>query len=79
MREGIEEQEADAFANNELISAKDWQRFKEKITGMNPYAVGPKIRAFAEEHQIHPAIVLGRYQHDYNIYDNGRGFDRSIN
>ena len=79
MKEGIEEQEADAFANNELISAKDWQRFKEKITGMNPYAVGPKIRAFAEEHQIHPAIVLGRYQHDYNIYDNGRGFDRSIN
>ena len=27
---------------------------------------------------INPAIVLGRYQHEFNVYDNGRGFDRSI-
>lgn len=79
MKDGIEEQEADSFANNGLIPAKDWQLFKERNMGENPYQMGPKIRAFANEHQIHPAIVLGRYQHDYNIYDNGRGFDRSIN
>lgn len=79
MKEGLEEQEADTFANNQLIPAKDWQRFKEKISGINPYSIGPMLRRFAEEHQIHPAIVLGRYQHDYNIFDNGRGFDRSIN
>ncbi len=78
MKEGLEEQEADTFANNQLIPAKDWQRFKEKISGINPYSIGPMLRRFAEEHQIHPAIVLGRYQHDYNIFDNGRGFDRSI-
>lgn len=78
-KEGIEEQEADAFANNELIPAKDWQLFKEKNAGVNPYMMGAKIRDFALQHQIHPAIVLGRYQHDFNIYDNGRGFDRSIN
>ena len=79
MKEGLEEQEADTFANNQLIPAKDWQRFKEKYSLVNPYSIGPRLREFAEEHQIHPAIVLGRYQHDYNIFDNGRGFDRSIN
>lgn len=79
MKEGIEEQEADTFANNVLIPAKDWQLFKEKNYGESPYAIGAKLRTFAYEHQIHPAIVLGRYQHDYNIYDNGRGFDRTIN
>ena len=79
LREGIEEQEADGFANNVLIPPKDWQLFKEKYRGVNPYSIGSELRAFAIEHQIHPAIVLGRYQHDYNVYDNGRGFDRSIN
>lgn len=78
MKESLEEQEADAFANNTLIPAKEWQLFKERYSGINAYAIGPKLRSFAAEHQIHPAIVLGRYQHDYNIFDNGRGFDRSI-
>lgn len=78
MKGGVEEQEADTFANNQLIPAKEWQRFKEKISGINPYAIGPMLREFAKEYHIHPAIVLGRYQHDYNIFDNGRGFDRSI-
>lgn len=79
MKEGLEEQEADAFANSQLIPAKDWQFFKERNSGVSPYEMGPRLRNFATEHQIHPAIVLGRFQHDYNIYDNGRGFDRSIN
>ena len=79
MKEGLEEQEADAFANSQLIPSRDWQLFKENYLGVNPYLMGTKIRMFALDHQIHPAIVLGRYQHDNNIYDNGRGFDRSIN
>ena len=79
MKEGLEEQEADLFANGQLIPAKDWQLFKERNAGVSPYEMGPRLRTFAKEHQIHPAIVLGRFQHDYNIYDNGRGFDRSIN
>lgn len=78
LREGIEEQEADTFANNQLIPAKDWQFFKEKNLGISPYDMSSKLRLFAQEHQIHPAIVLGRYQHDYQVYDNGRGFDRAI-
>ena len=67
------------FANNHLIPAKEWQLFKERNRDVNPYAIAAKLREFAHQYQIHPAIVLGRYQHDFNIYDNGRGFDRSIN
>lgn len=78
-KESIEEIEADTFAKNKLIRPREWQMFKTKVKGMSPYAVASHIRAFALENDIHPAIVLGRYQHDFNVYDNGRGFDRSIN
>ena len=78
-KESIEEIEADTFAKNTLISPREWQIFKTRVKGMSPYAVASQIRAFALENGIHPAIVLGRYQHDFNVYDNGRGFDRSIN
>lgn len=79
IKDNVEEQEADMFANNHLIPAKEWQLFKERNRDVNPYAITSKLREFAHQFQIHPAIVLGRYQHDFNIYDNGRGFDRSIN
>lgn len=78
MKDSIEEKEADTFARMSLIPVKDWQMFKERNAGVNPYAMSSRIREFAHKHQIHPAIVLGRYQHDFSIYDNGRGFDRSI-
>ena len=79
VKDSIEEKEADTFARMSLIPANEWQMFKERNAGVNPYAMPSRIREFAHKHQIHPAIVLGRYQHDFNIYDNGRGFDRSIN
>ena len=78
IKDNIEEQEADIFANNSLIPAKEWQIFKEHNRNFSHYAVAGKIREFAHLHHIHPAIVLGRYQHDFKVYDNGRGFDRSI-
>ena len=78
LKDSIEEKEADVFANNVLLPAKEWQLFKEENARTNPYKMGSRIRAFANEHKIHPAIVLGRYQHDFNVYDNGRGFDRAI-
>ena len=78
-KESIEELEADNFAKNTLIRPRNWQIFKTKIKGLSPYAVANHIRTFALENRIHPSIVLGRYQHDFNVYDNGRGFDRSIN
>lgn len=75
----LEEQQADAFANAQLIPPLDWQIFKAKYEGLSPYAMGPHIRAFSEAHKIHPSIILGRYQHDYKVFDNGRGIERSIN
>lgn len=74
-----EEKEADTFANDHLIPNRDWQLFKAAYSSMSPYAMGPKIRAFAEQRKIHPSIVLGRYQHDFKVFDNGRGIERSIN
>ena len=74
-----EEQEADAFANAQLIPSKDWQTFKATYSHLNPYAIVPKLKVFSEIHGIHPSIVLGRYQHDYGVHDNGRGIVRSIN
>lgn len=74
-----EEREADTFANDHLIPNRDWQLFKAAYASTSPYAMGPKIRAFAEQRKIHPSIVLGRYQHDFKVFDNGRGIERSIN
>ena len=74
-----EEQEADAFARAQLIPPTDWQLFKAANSYTNPYAMSPKIREFADKHQIHPSIVLGRYQYDTQVFTNGRGIERSIN
>lgn len=74
-----EEQEADAFAKAQLIPSTDWQFFRAANARTNPYAMGTKIREFADEHRIHPSIVLGRYQYDFQVFDNGRGIERSIN
>ena len=78
-KDSLEEKEADTFARNSLISSVEWQLFKASCLGVSPYAMGPRIRAFAEEHGIHPSIVLGRYHHAFNVFDNGRGIERSIN
>lgn len=74
-----EEKEADLFANDSLIPTRDWQLFKAAYSSTSPYAMGPMIRTFAEQRKIHPSIVLGRYQHDFKVFDNGRGIERSIN
>ena len=74
-----EEKEADLFANDHLIPSKAWQLFKAACSSVSPYAMGPRIRLFSEQLGIHPSIVLGRYQHEFNVFDNGRGIERSIN
>lgn len=75
----LEEKEADEFANDHLIPSKAWQLFKAACSSVSPYAMGPKIRSFSEQMGIHPSIVLGRYQHEFKVFDNGRGIERSIN
>lgn len=78
-KDSLEEKEADSFARDNLIPSKEWQLFKAVNDGISPYLMGPKLRDFSTKHRIHPSIVLGRYQYDYNVYDNGRGIERSIN
>ena len=75
----LEEQAADSFANSQLIPPIEWQLFKAKTEHLSPYSMGPFFRAFSEAYKIHPSIILGRYQHDYKVFDNGRGIERSIN
>ena len=71
-KNSIEEQEADSFANSQLIPPVEWQLFKAKTEHLSPYAMGPFFRAFSDAFKIHPAIIPGRYQHDYKVFDNGR-------
>lgn len=78
-KDSIEEKEADLFANTNLIPPKDWIFFKTKVRSVGPYAINPFIKEYSESTHISPAIILGRYQHEFNIYDNGRGIVRSIN
>lgn len=78
-KESTEEKEADQFANEHLIPSRQWQLFKAACAYVSPYAMGPRIRTFSEQLNIHPSIVLGRYQHDFKVFDNGRGIERSIN
>ena len=78
-KNSLEEKEADAFAIDHLIPPRDWQLFMAINAGISPYMIRPKLLEFSKRHGIHPSIVLGRYQHDYNVFDNGRGIERSIN
>lgn len=54
-----DEIEADTFARNQLIPQSHWNRF---IAIGNFYEAS--IRAFAQAEGIHPAIVVGRLQHE---------------
>lgn len=53
------EAEADEFAQNYLIPAKDYYRFAP-----NKYTSDAQIVAFANTIGIHPGVVVGRLQHD---------------
>lgn len=59
------ETEADDFAQNYLIPAKDYRRFAP-----NKYTSDSQIVAFAQSIGIHPGVVVGRLQHDGIISPN---------
>ena len=59
------EAEADEFAKNYLIPAKDYRRFSP-----NKYTSDAQIIAFANSIGIHPGVVAGRLQHDGIIASN---------
>lgn len=77
--DNLEEQEADEFAMNALIPNTEWSLFMARYSNISPYAISDLIRLFASQYQVNPAIVLGRYQHDTKVFDNGKGIERSIN
>ena len=53
------ETEADEFAQNYLIPAKDYRRLAP-----SKYISDAQIVAFAKTIGIHPGVVAGRLQHD---------------
>ena len=57
--EAPEEREADAFAGDLLIPPKSWVLFVKANSFYEP-----AIKAFAKSLGIHPAIVVGRLQHE---------------
>ena len=69
-----EEKEANAFAQNQLIEAANWQSFyaKEDFTDT-------AIKAFAEANTIHPSIVLGRIRYETNNYKLSTTIENQIN
>lgn len=58
-----EEQEADAFARDHLISHTDYSSF---VSG-NPMPTKAKVIRFAKQQGIAPGIVVGRLQYDKKI------------
>lgn len=73
------EQEANEFAQNSLIPLHLWKVFKEKIFNVVPHKIKPYIEEFALTYKIHPAIIMGRYQHDTNQYAIRNKFSNEIN
>lgn len=76
-RDCIEEQ-ADAFAQDAFINRGEWNAFKETVKGINPFAVHPRIKALADDKNVNPQILFGRYMHDTKQYRLKRVFDTEI-
>ena len=63
------ESEANKFASDALIPESKWKAFRNKTNNVSPYSMQIRIDEFAKENGIHPAIVMGRYQHETNLYN----------
>lgn len=74
MDEDIIEQEANEYAQNNLIPSKEWKVFINNHKNISD----TEIHAFSEIHQIHPAIVLGRVCYENNKYNIKTKIDRKI-
>lgn len=61
--------EANKFASDALIPELKWKEFRSKTNNTSPYSMQIQIDKFAKENGIHAAIVMGRYQHETNLYN----------
>lgn len=66
-----QEDEADAFARDFLIPAKEWQHFARSGQEYNE----AEIRGFSEDIGVSPAIVVGRLQHE-GLLSHGSALNR---
>lgn len=71
-----EEKEANIFAQNNLISPKEWNVFENNLTLKNN---DTSIRAFAKKVKIHPCIVRGRVCYTLNDYRTFSKISHDIN
>lgn len=61
------EQEANSFARDALIPLEEYESFVLGIQMSEKHFSTTAVRQFAERIQIHPAIVVGRLQHDGHV------------
>jgi HTH-type transcriptional regulator/antitoxin HigA len=69
----IEETEADSFAQESLISQKQWDELHSIYSDDN------SIISFGKKHGINPAIILGRVCYETNFYAFKSKIDKTIN
>lgn len=62
------EKEADSKACSYLIADSKWNNFMKTVSPINHHAIQLRIKNFAKENNINPAIVLGRYKKETNIF-----------
>nr|WP_162055936.1 hypothetical protein [Pontibacter pamirensis] len=68
------EQEADTFAQDNLIDREMWDAFVNSQTRFPDEA----IKGFAHQANIHPAIVRGRLCHQFDLYRTKTSIDHKI-
>lgn len=73
------EAEANEIACNYLIDNARWDSFMRTASSMSPHTIQEKIKIFASDNNINPAIVLGRYKKATNIYSIKSAIDFNIN
>ena len=63
-------QEKDAYdcVTEQLFPTIEWQLFKSEIQHQDKYSIHELINIYAQQHHIHPAIVLQKYKHDFDAY-----------
>lgn len=77
-RKSCEEKEADDFALNAILPREEWRAFMAKTRDVLPHKIASYIKKEAEEHNINPQLLFGRYKHDIGVYRIKKHFETKI-
>lgn len=77
-KKSIEESEADDFALNAILPSADWKKFMSKTRNVIPYKIAPYIKMEADNHNVNPQLLFGRYKHDIGIYKIKNFFETKV-